>query len=80
MITHKLREVSAFAHVVSVLRQGRHVGTGRVADLDHGSMAAMMIGEKIVRAGTERGSTVGLDWAPGARPPARPTARAGRKS
>ena len=59
MITHKLREVSAFAHVVSVLRQGRHVGTGRVADLDHGSMAAMMIGEKIVRAGTERGDTVG---------------------
>jgi general nucleoside transport system ATP-binding protein len=44
MITHKFREVTAFADDVSVLRRGRLVGQGRVADLTHGQMAAMMIG------------------------------------
>merc|ERR1739841_481865 len=31
MITHKFREVTAFADEVSVLRRGKHVGSGRVA-------------------------------------------------
>lgn len=44
MITHKFREVSAYADHVSVLRRGRLVGQGRVADLSHGDMAAMMMG------------------------------------
>ncbi|QYK40737.1 MAG: ABC transporter ATP-binding protein [Paracoccaceae bacterium] len=44
MITHKFREVTAFADHVSVLRRGRMVGEGRVADLSHADMAAMMIG------------------------------------
>ena len=59
MITHKLREVSAFADTVSVLRQGRHVGTARVQDLDQPTMAAMMIGERPAPAGTARGTTAG---------------------
>ena len=51
MITHKFREVTAFADEVSVLRRGRLVGQGRVAELSHDQMAAMMIGaEKEVRA------------------------------
>lgn len=44
MITHKFREVSAFADAVSVLRQGRYTGGGNVADLNHQDMAAMMMG------------------------------------
>jgi len=45
MITHKFREVMAFADEVSVLRRGRLVGGGMVADLDPDRMAAMMVGE-----------------------------------
>ncbi|MFK7753151.1 MAG: ABC transporter ATP-binding protein [Sedimentitalea sp.] len=44
MITHKFREVSAYADEVSVLRRGKLVGSGRVSDLDHADMAAMMMG------------------------------------
>ncbi|MEO8243476.1 MAG: ABC transporter ATP-binding protein [bacterium] len=49
MITHKFREVTAFADEVSVLRRGRHVGSGKVADLSHTDMAAMMIGTDAAR-------------------------------
>ena len=59
MITHKLREVAAFADAVSVLRQGRHVGTARVPDLDQPTMAAMMIGDRPPPAATARKSTAG---------------------
>ena len=44
MITHKFREVMAFADVVSILRRGRLVGHGRVADLTPDAMARSMIG------------------------------------
>ncbi len=44
MITHKLREVTAYAGEVSVLRRGRLVGTGRVAALTEAEMARMMVG------------------------------------
>ena len=54
MITHKFREVTAFADEVSVLRRGRHVGTGHVADLSHADMAAMMIGAEGARAPAAR--------------------------
>jgi len=46
MITHKFREVTAFADEVSVLRHGRLVGSGKVADLTHADMARMMMGEE----------------------------------
>ncbi|MGH7001947.1 MAG: ATP-binding cassette domain-containing protein, partial [Stellaceae bacterium] len=45
MITHKFHEATAFADAVSVLRRGKLTGTGKVADLSHRDMAAMMIGE-----------------------------------
>ena len=44
MITHKFREVQGYADEVTVLRRGRHVGGGHVADLSTEDMAAMMIG------------------------------------
>src|SRR5882757_3648688 len=50
MISHKFHEVTAFADDVSVLRKGKLTGTGRVADLDHKAMAAMMIGDQPIAA------------------------------
>src|SRR3954462_6943236 len=44
MITHKFREVMAFADDVTILRRGKLAGHGRVADLSPDSMARMMIG------------------------------------
>ncbi|MDX3805967.1 MAG: ABC transporter ATP-binding protein [Bosea sp. (in: a-proteobacteria)] len=50
MITHKFREVMAFADAVTILRHGRVVGAGR--GLTTREMAMMMVGES---PGTDRG-------------------------
>jgi ABC-type uncharacterized transport system ATPase subunit len=44
MITHKFREVMAFADDVTILRRGKLAGAGRVADLTPDDMARTMIG------------------------------------
>ncbi|HYW63834.1 MAG TPA: ABC transporter ATP-binding protein [Bradyrhizobium sp.] len=44
MITHKFREVMAFADEVTILRRGKLAGAGQVADLTADRMARMMIG------------------------------------
>ncbi len=44
MITHKFREVMAFADEVTILRRGRLAGQGRVAELTPDAMARTMIG------------------------------------
>src|ERR1700675_3756994 len=44
MITHKFREVMAFADDVTIVRRGKLPGPGGVADLTPDSMARMMIG------------------------------------
>src|SRR5712675_2255606 len=49
MITHKFREVLAFADSVTVLRRGRQVGGGKVSDLTTDAMARMMIGDTPIR-------------------------------
>ena len=62
MITHKFREVMAFADRVTILRRGSVVGAGEVEDLTPDAMAATMIGAEELavkpahtgRAGTER--------------------------
>lgn len=54
MITHKLREVSAFADRVAVLRSGRLVGGGEVSALNAQDMAAMMIGSKTLPKPADR--------------------------
>ena len=46
MITHKFREVMAFADTVSVLRRGRYAGGGRVSDLTPARLAEMMVGTR----------------------------------
>ncbi|HSS40082.1 MAG TPA: ABC transporter ATP-binding protein [Polyangia bacterium] len=55
MISHKFREVMAFADEVTVLRRGRPAGQGRVADLTPDAMARMMVGEEPPRASGSRG-------------------------
>src|SRR5229473_1909964 len=44
MITHKFREVMAFADEVTILRRGKLAGHGKVADLTPDDMARTMIG------------------------------------
>jgi simple sugar transport system ATP-binding protein len=54
MISHKFREVEAFARSVSVLRRGTLAGGGRVGELSRDDMAAMMMGVRPVRTATNR--------------------------
>lgn len=60
MITHKFREVTAFADSVSVLRRGKHVGGGKVADLTTDDMAALMMGDKsFTKMANRQAATIG---------------------
>jgi simple sugar transport system ATP-binding protein len=54
IITHKFREVTAFADEVSILRRGRHVGGGETAALTPNEMARLMIGDQEIRAMGDR--------------------------
>ena len=45
LITHKFREVQAFADEVTILRKGKLAGQGKVAQLSVAEMAQMMLGE-----------------------------------
>jgi len=44
LITHKFREVEAFAREVTVLRAGRRVGGGPVGDFNRADLVTLMIG------------------------------------
>ncbi|MGG7565171.1 ABC transporter ATP-binding protein [Rhodovulum sp. DZ06] len=59
MITHKFREVTAYADDVSVLRRGKLAGTGRVAELSHEDMARMMMGDAELAAPAPRSGVPG---------------------
>src|SRR5258707_4380534 len=59
MITHKFREVMAFADEVTILRRGRLAGAGRVADLTPDAMAGMMIGAQELTKAPARVDEVG---------------------
>src|SRR5471032_3503664 len=54
MISHKFREVMAFCDSVTVLRRGRKVGGGNVAELTTDQMAKMMIGDTQIRERAKR--------------------------
>jgi len=54
MISHKFREVTAFADDVSVLRKGAYAGGGRVRDLTVEQMAQMMVGGELSEANLDR--------------------------
>ena len=59
MITHKFREVSAFADDVSILRRGKYVGGGAVADLSIDEMSRAMMGQAPVISERTRKGTQG---------------------
>jgi len=61
MITHKFREVNAFADSVSVLRRGKYAGGGAVTDLSVDAMSRMMIGDATMRAMADRATEVVSD-------------------
>ena len=46
IITHKFREVMAFADECTILRQGKFAGAGKIKDLTAPQMAEMMIGSE----------------------------------
>ena len=54
MISHKFREVMKFADEVTVLRRGKLVGGGLVAELTPDAMARMMVGDEPPKANQER--------------------------
>ncbi|TBW37433.1 ABC transporter ATP-binding protein [Siculibacillus lacustris] len=54
MITHKFREVTAYADAVSILRRGRLVGGGRVGEISVAEMARAMIGDTEIRERSAR--------------------------
>jgi simple sugar transport system ATP-binding protein len=56
MITHKFREVTSFCDSVTVLRRGRMIGGGKVAELTTETMARMMIGDTQIRERAVRGT------------------------
>ena len=49
-VSHKVEEVFALCDTVSVLRDGRHVGTRRIAGLGPRDLVRMMIGREVVEA------------------------------
>ncbi len=57
MISHKFREVEAFCDEFTVLRRGARVGGGKVGEVSTRDMAAMMIGDAVVRPSAARGVT-----------------------
>ncbi|MEL7345209.1 MAG: ATP-binding cassette domain-containing protein, partial [Pseudomonadota bacterium] len=59
MITHKFREVDAYADEVSVLRRGELVGQGKVADLRREDMARMMMGDAELATSAPRSGKTG---------------------
>jgi ABC-type uncharacterized transport system ATPase subunit len=54
MITHKFREVNAFADAVTVLRRGRKSGVGPIPGTDNATMAEMMVGRRDIRVSAQR--------------------------
>lgn len=54
IITHKLREVAAFADEVTVLRKGQFAGSGKVSEMKISRMAEMMVGSEITAKPKQR--------------------------
>jgi rhamnose transport system ATP-binding protein len=46
-ISHRLDDVFTIADRVTVLRDGRHVGTRAIGDVDHDSLVRMMVGREV---------------------------------
>ncbi|MET1028952.1 MAG: sugar ABC transporter ATP-binding protein [Dongiaceae bacterium] len=53
-ISHRLREVRSFCDSLTVLRNGQHIATGKVADLPDEDVIRMIVGRSIGQAFPER--------------------------
>jgi simple sugar transport system ATP-binding protein len=60
MITHKFREVMAFADEVTILRRGKLAGMGRVSELTPDAMARTMIGAEELTVQPARSGEFGI--------------------
>jgi len=58
LITHKFKEVLAFADEVTILRKGERVGQGYASELSIADMSKMMLGEVDTAASVEKLATV----------------------
>lgn len=54
IITHKFREVMAFADEVTVLRKGRWAGVAAVSEVDPRRLGAMMVGSEVMSTPLQR--------------------------
>ncbi|HEV2286698.1 MAG TPA: sugar ABC transporter ATP-binding protein, partial [Steroidobacteraceae bacterium] len=46
-VTHRMEELAALADEISVLRDGRHVGTSRAGDLSRDALIRLMVGREL---------------------------------
>ncbi|HOH21495.1 MAG TPA: ABC transporter ATP-binding protein [Anaerolineaceae bacterium] len=60
-ITHKLREVLEFSHMVTVLRGGKIVATQPVDQVSESQLVEMMIGERFISPTNPGGSESGIE-------------------
>ncbi len=47
LITHKLKEIKACADNCTIIRQGKYIGTVKVADVSEDQLASMMVGRDV---------------------------------
>ena len=47
LITHKLKEITASSDQCTIIRQGKYIGTVKVADVNENDLAAMMVGRDV---------------------------------
>ena len=47
LITHKLKEITATSDQCTIIRQGKYIGTVKVADVNENDLAAMMVGRDV---------------------------------
>jgi D-xylose transport system ATP-binding protein len=58
-ISHKLDEVEAVCDTVSVIRDGKHVATAPMAELDRGKIISLMVGREITHLFPKEPHTIG---------------------
>ncbi len=58
-ISHKLNEVMAISDVISVIRDGRHIGTRNAADFSEEALITMMVGRELTELYPHQPHTLG---------------------
>ena len=58
-ISHRMEEIFRISDDVTVLRDGRHIFTGKISEVDTHSLISMMVGREISESYPERHSPIG---------------------